>query len=86
MAKTHPKVGDIIYVNDIDIMAGAWIRGGRATVARVSIDRGIAFVEVQEVPGASWNWESLAEDQQAYQSYYADKIAGQRMLGAGPAI
>jgi hypothetical protein len=77
-----PKIGDIIYVDDIDIMAGAWIRGGKATVSRVSSDAPTTDVEVSEVAGAVWNWQELAAQQTALEVRYGETVAGQKMIGS----
>jgi hypothetical protein len=81
MSPSTPQVGDIIYVDDIDIMAGAWIRGGKATISYVSSQPSEIHVEVCEVPGARWNWEPLAEQQRALKAEYGDIVAGQKMIG-----
>ena len=81
MPETTPQIRDVIYVDRSDLTSGTWVRGGKATVSRVSSDWRGTYVEVMEVPGTRWNWKFLGPQQAALRAEYGNVIAGQKMIG-----
>lgn len=54
MSVPIPKVGDEIYVDDLEF-EDVW--GGLATVSMVEKNGGVNFISIQEVGGVSWSWD-----------------------------
>jgi hypothetical protein len=77
MLPSPPKVGDHVYVDVIDVHFGMYLRGGRATVCRVTNDNSRAVVAVEEVPGTEWYWDELAPIQDELRDAYGDASAGE---------
>ena len=76
-----PKVGDTIYVDNIDVVHQTYIRGGLATVSNVEDRNGAAWVSVAEVPGAYWSWEGyLALMQDDLRECYGSTPAGKYIM------
>lgn len=79
--QSYPSVGDTIYIGTSLFMSHGRddFIGGRATVARVSpgmsAGRTVPFVEVEERPGWSSNWEVLAQRQEKLREQFGDKRA-----------
>jgi len=75
------KVGDKIYIRtSLSIDHGQDdVSGGLATVAKItsgiSAGKKTPFVEVKEVPGTSYNWEILAEEQESLRKQYKNQVA-----------
>ena len=82
-AKTKvPKIGDKIYVDtSLYVYRGADdVIGGLATVTEVTKNKGhlgiMHFVDVQEHPGKSYNWEYfLAPKQNEFKKKFGGRIA-----------
>jgi hypothetical protein len=76
-----PKPGDIIYVDtDLYVWHGADdFRGGKATVSKVEMQNSqgkqVAWVEVVENPGTSYNWAVLAEKQSELATQFGNNWA-----------
>ena len=68
-----PKVGDEIYVPS-DLSRAHSVMGGIAKVTNVtsgmSAGKMVPFMEVAEHPGRSYNWHSLAADQDWLRTKY----------------
>jgi hypothetical protein len=81
--QTAPHVGDVVYVEDIDVTSGIWIRGGKAIVSDVwssELPERFDFA-VEEIPGATFGADTMdRQDQLA--SQYGEVVAGQLMMGA----
>ncbi|HCC23395.1 TPA: hypothetical protein DF272_04455 [Candidatus Falkowbacteria bacterium] len=75
------RVGDVIYIRGgMSLSHGVDdYTGGKATVTVVKMGvsggRNVPFVSVREVPGHSWNWESLAQDQAALRESHGESWA-----------
>ena len=77
MLPPPPKVGDHVYVDPIDVHYGMYLRGGRATVCRVTDDNGRAVVAVEQEPGCDWYWDELSPIQDELRVAYGDAPAGE---------
>jgi hypothetical protein len=73
-----PNIGDVIFVDDIDLTDGTFIAGGKATISAIRLENGQVYVSVHEVPGASWLWSNgLSARQEPLQ---CDRVAGNLMI------
>jgi hypothetical protein len=82
MMQPVPRVGDIIYVDDTDVVHKTYIRGGLATVSEVAVENERVWVCVAEVPGSSWAWKSyLAPMQADLAKRYGGIRAGKYIMG-----
>jgi hypothetical protein len=76
-----PKVGDVIYLEtQLHLSHGVDdVRGGKATVSKVFMDvsggKPTPFIETAQDPGASYNWEILAEAQSRLAAEFGDRWA-----------
>lgn len=75
-----PRVGDVIYVDDTDVVHQTYLRGGRATVREVRHEQGKHVLWVEEAPGATWTWEYLAPIQDELRQAYGSLRAGKHVL------
>ncbi len=73
-----PKVGETVFVDDIDLTSGTFIQGGRATVSRVLVEDGGVFIQVDEVPGGTWRWDGALDSSQ--DELRTDVVAGRVMM------
>ena len=80
-AKPLPKVGEDIYIEGAMYLSHGIddYNGGLAKVSKVK--KGISggedthYVSVEELPGHSWNWEYLAEEQDDLKKEYKKQRA-----------
>lgn len=76
-----PKVGDIIYVGSAYYLSHGMddFEGGKAKISKVyksmSAGKMVDFVEVEENPGCSYNWEFLRQEQDKLQKQFGEQIA-----------
>lgn len=79
-----PQMGDIIYVpSSIHISRGSDDTvGGKATIDMINIDKSLPkgnvnriFVGVKEIPGVSYNYSMLLEEQEKLKKQFGDKSA-----------
>jgi hypothetical protein len=80
MAAAVPRVGDVIYVDDTDVVHQTYLRGGWATVREVRNEQGKHVLWVEEAPGATWTWEYLAPIQEELRAAYGSIRAGKYIL------
>lgn len=78
---SYPKPGDTIYTPTRISIDHGWddIAGGLATVSKVSFQlsagKQTPFVEVEEIPGRSFNWKFLQEEQDALRKEHGNRKA-----------
>lgn len=72
-----PKVGQDIYIRGAMYMSHGEddYEGGLAKVTEVKKEKYGVFVSVKEVPGHSWNWDCLVEEQAQLKKEYKKKRA-----------
>jgi hypothetical protein len=75
-----PKVGDSIYVDDVDVVHQTYVRGGIGKVSEVYWGFGRVYIRVEELPGASWAWEYLAPLQDGLREEYGSIRAGKYII------
>jgi hypothetical protein len=76
-----PRVGDTIYVDDVDVVHQTYVRGGWATVSEVRDQNGETWVSVAEMPGTGWSWQSyLAPMQDDLRECFGGTRAGKYIM------
>ena len=80
MGPAVPRIGDVIYVDDTDVVHQTYLRGGRATAREVRSEQGKHVLWVEESPGATWTWEHLAPMQEELREAYGSLRAGKYIL------
>ncbi len=77
----NPKPGDVIYVDtELYLWHGVDdFRGGKATISAVEMqgpdNEQVAWVQVKEHPGHSYNWTVLAQQQPKLAAEFGDTWA-----------
>jgi hypothetical protein len=67
-----PKIGNIVYVPTALYLSHGRddIQGGKATISNIDNRGNYLMVSVAELPGRSYNWDYLAENQEKWASEY----------------
>lgn len=81
LAIPTPIVGDTIYIRDRWSIDHGWddVCGGKATISKVSVGtsagQAVWFIETQEIPGTSYNYNQLILVQDELAKQYGDQKA-----------
>lgn len=72
-----PQIGDIIYLDSRSYLSSGWNDrvGGKARISSVQEESGKIWVQIEEFPESSYNWESLESMQEWFKERFGEQWA-----------